>query len=124
RPSFCGAAAHNTRSWRSALVSAVFAVHPCTRRQVLQLVVRKTPLIALSAVSSIVTLLAQRGAIGRPEHLPVSARISNALFTYVYIRQIFLPAALVVFYPRPRSKVLRARLSTRASVASIRFLSK
>ena len=44
-----------------------------TGRQVLQLVLEKIPLIALSAVSSIVTFLAQRGAIGWTEQLPVSA---------------------------------------------------
>jgi tetratricopeptide (TPR) repeat protein len=77
-----------------------------TRRRVLQLVLEKIPLIALSAVSSIVTFLAQRGAIGWTEQLPVSARISNALVAYVvYIRQMFWPAGLAVFYPHPESRL-------------------
>jgi protein O-mannosyl-transferase len=77
-----------------------------TRRQVSQLVVEKIPLIALSAVSSIVTFLAQRGAIGWTEQLPVPARISNALVAYVvYIRQMFWPAGLAVFYPHPESRL-------------------
>ena len=77
-----------------------------TGRQVLQLVVEKIPLIALSAVSSIVTFLAQRGAIGWTEQLPVSARISNALVAYVvYIRQMFWPARLAVFYPHPENRL-------------------
>ena len=75
-------------------------------RPLLQLVLEKTPLIALSAVSSIVTFLAQRGAIGWTEQLPVSARISNALVAYViYIRQMFWPAGLAVFYPHPENRL-------------------
>ena len=77
-----------------------------TGRQVLQLILEKIPLIALSAVSSIVTFLAQRGAIGWTEQLPVSARISNALVAYViYIRQMFWPARLAVFYPHPENRL-------------------
>jgi len=77
-----------------------------TGRQVLQLVVEKIPLIGLSAVSSIVTFLAQRGAIGWTEQLPVPERISNALIAYVvYIRQMFWPARLAVFYPHPENTV-------------------
>jgi len=71
-----------------------------------QLVLEKIPLIALSAVSSIITFLAQRGAIGWTEQLPVSARISNALASYViYIRQMFWPAGLAVFYPHPENRI-------------------
>jgi protein O-mannosyl-transferase len=77
-----------------------------TGRQVLRLIVEKSPLIALSALSSIVTFLAQRGAIGWTEQLPVSARISNALVAYVvYIRQMFWPARLAVFYPHPENRL-------------------
>ena len=77
-----------------------------TGRHVLQLILEKIPLIALSAVSSFVTFLAQRGAIGWTEQLPVSARISNALVAYVvYIRQMFWPAGLAVFYPHPESRL-------------------
>jgi tetratricopeptide (TPR) repeat protein len=77
-----------------------------TGRQMLQLVLEKIPLIALSAVSCIVTFLAQRGAIGWTEQLPVSARISNALVAYVvYIRQMFCPTGLAVFYPHPENRL-------------------
>src|SRR5262249_39649813 len=71
-----------------------------------RLVLEKIPLFALSAVSSIVTFLAQRGAIGWTEQLPMSERISNAFVAYVvYIRQMFWPAALAVFYPHPESRL-------------------
>jgi tetratricopeptide (TPR) repeat protein len=77
-----------------------------TARQALQLVLEKAPLIGLSAVSSMVTFLAQRGAIGWTEQLPVPERISNALVAYVvYIRQMSWPAGLAVFYPHPENRL-------------------
>ena len=83
-----------------------------TGRQVLRLVLEKIPLIALSAVSSVVTFLAQRGAIGWTEQLPISERISNAFVAYVvYIRQMFWPARLAVFYPHPENRVSLREIS-------------
>jgi len=77
-----------------------------TGRQVLQLVMEKIPLIALSAVSSLITFLAQRGAIGWTEQLPMSQRITNAFVAYVvYIRQMFWPTELAVFYPHPENRL-------------------
>jgi tetratricopeptide (TPR) repeat protein len=74
--------------------------------QLLSLLVEKIPLIALSAVSSVVTFFAQRGAIGWTEQLPMLARINNALVTYViYVRQMFWPANLAVFYPHPENRL-------------------
>ena len=76
------------------------------RRQLLSLLFEKIPLIALSAVSGIVTFVAQRGAIGWTEQLPMSARINNAVVTYfVYVRQMFWPANLAVFYPHPENRL-------------------
>ena len=75
-------------------------------RQLLSLLLEKIPLIGLSAVSSVVTFLAQRGALGWTEQLPVSARISNAIVTnVVYIRQMLWPAKLAVFYPHPENRL-------------------
>ena len=74
--------------------------------QLLQLLPEKIPLLALSAVSSTVTFLAQRGAIGWSEQLPMLARINNALVTYIiYVRQMFWPANLAVFYPHSESRL-------------------
>ncbi len=77
-----------------------------TGRQVLQLIMEKIPLITLSAVSSLITFLAQRGAIGWTEQLPMSERITNAFVAYVvYIRQMFWPTELAVFYPHPENRL-------------------
>jgi tetratricopeptide (TPR) repeat protein len=75
-------------------------------RQLLRLVVEKIPLLALSTVSSTVTFLAQRAALGWTEQLPILARINNAIVTYViYVRQMFWPANLAVFYPHPENRM-------------------
>jgi tetratricopeptide (TPR) repeat protein len=77
-----------------------------TRRQFVRLVLEKIPLIAFSGISSIVTFLAQRGAIGWTEQLPMSERVSNAFVAYVvYIRQMFWPTGLAVFYPHPENRL-------------------
>jgi tetratricopeptide (TPR) repeat protein len=75
-------------------------------RQLLSMFLEKVPLIALSAVSSVITFLAQRGALGWTEQLPMLARVNNALMTYVvYMLQMFWPSNLAVFYPHPENRL-------------------
>jgi protein O-mannosyl-transferase len=70
------------------------------------LLVEKIPLIALAAASSVVTLFAQKSAVGFTEQLPVVSRINNAIVTYVlYIWQMFWPTKLAVFYPHPENRL-------------------
>jgi len=72
----------------------------------LKLIVEKIPLLGLAAVSSVVTLFAQKGAVGFTEQLPVITRINNAAVSYVlYIWQMFWPAKLAVFYPHPENRI-------------------
>lgn len=69
-------------------------------------IVEKLPLFAMSAVSMFVTILVQRagGAVGSLEEFPLSVRIGNALVACVhYLRMLFWPTELAVFYPHPRS---------------------
>jgi protein O-mannosyl-transferase len=69
-------------------------------------VLEKVPLIALSAVSSIATFLAQKGAVGWTEELPILERINNAVVSYVlYIWQMLWPVNLAVFYPHPENRL-------------------
>jgi protein O-mannosyl-transferase len=85
--------------------------------QLSSLLVEKIPLIALSAVSSVVTFVAQRGAIGWTEQLPMLSRVNNALVAYVtYMRQMFWPANLAVFYPHPENRLSAWEISLALAV--------
>ena len=75
-------------------------------RKLSGLILEKIPLIALSAISGIVTFLAQRQALGWTEDLPVSLRFNNAVVTYIaYIWQMLWPVKLAVFYPHPENRL-------------------
>jgi Tfp pilus assembly protein PilF len=63
----------------------------------------KVPLLIIAAASSVVTFIAQQGsgAVASLE-LPLDARISNALVSYVgYIWKMLWPSRLAMFYPHP-----------------------
>ena len=68
------------------------------RRQFLE----KTPLLALSTASCIVTYVAQAkgGAVASGAGLSITGRFANAILAYTsYLRQTFWPRGLSVFYP-------------------------
>jgi tetratricopeptide (TPR) repeat protein len=70
-------------------------------------VAEKIPLIVLSAASSVITFLVQKGAVGQTEELPIFERINNAVVSYVlYIWQMLWPVNLAVFYPHPENRLL------------------
>jgi protein O-mannosyl-transferase len=76
------------------------------RDQLWKRVLEKLPLIALSAGSSIATFLAQKGAVGWTEELPMLERINNAVVSYfLYIWQMLCPVNLAVFYPHPENRL-------------------
>ncbi len=69
--------------------------HPIPWRCVLD----KIPLLALSAATCAITVLAQHEAVSP---LPLLLRLSNAaLSSVVYLRQMLFPSGLVVLYPFP-----------------------
>jgi protein O-mannosyl-transferase len=87
-------------------LSRLGARTPDGKAQSLMRVLEKIPLIALSFVSSVVTFLAQKGAVGWTEQLPVATRLNNALVSYVaYIWQMLWPVNLAVFYPHPEHRL-------------------
>ncbi len=66
------------------------------------LFLEKIPFILLSVIVSIVTVWAQNkvGTVASMENLPVLARVTNAIFSYLaYLEKIFWPLNLAVFYP-------------------------
>jgi tetratricopeptide (TPR) repeat protein len=84
----------DTPSWR-------FSIPMFSRR-----LREKVPLLGLSAMSCIVTYMAQaRGnAVTSLENVPLGYRMSNALLSYAtYLVKTVWPASLAVFYPHPVS---------------------
>ncbi len=83
-----------------------------------RLVVEKLPLLAMSIVSSIVTMLAQRsgGAVRDFHQVPLVQRAANAVIAYgEYLWQTVWPADLAVFYPYPAT-IEASRLSLAGGV--------
>ncbi len=74
---------------------------PPSPRDLARLLAEKLPLLALSAASSLATLLAQRGsALVSLDELPFALRLANAGIAYVsYLAKAFWPAHLAVLYP-------------------------
>jgi tetratricopeptide (TPR) repeat protein len=63
-------------------------------------IVEKAPLLLLSLLAAIATLIAQRTTVNYSEELPLTWRVGNALLSYLaYIGQMLWPARLAVFYP-------------------------
>jgi tetratricopeptide (TPR) repeat protein len=70
------------------------------------LVTEKIPLFALSAVSSVVTFLAQLHGARAIDQLPLAWRLNNAAVSYAaYIWQMFWPFRLAAFYPHPNDQL-------------------
>ena len=62
----------------------------------------KAPLLAMSAIASVLTFLAQRsgGAVASLVHVPITRRLANAAAAYLgYIGKAFWPVDLAVLYP-------------------------
>jgi len=69
-----------------------------------RMAIEKLPLLALSAASCAVTLLAQSRAIQLTESYSLPLRFANALATcMIYLGQMVWPAGLAVFYPYPHN---------------------
>jgi len=67
-----------------------------------KLVLEKLPLLLLSVMSSLVTVVAQRGTIATTENLPVTLRVLNAFYSYLmYIWKMFWPSGFALYYPHP-----------------------
>ncbi len=76
-----------------------------------RLVLEKLPLLFLSALSSAVTVYAQSQyrVVASLDALPLRVRIENALLSYfLYIKKMFWPVDLAVFYPHSVASPLNA----------------
>ncbi len=70
------------------------------------LAIEKIPLFALSAAASVATVLAQTVTMASLEQLPLLPRLKNAAVSLItYLRQMFWPTDLAVFYPHPHDQL-------------------
>jgi tetratricopeptide (TPR) repeat protein len=71
------------------------------------ILLEKAPLLALSAVASVVTIWAQSAhAISALESLPLGVRLANSSVAYVaYICKMFWPTCLAALYPHPGTSI-------------------
>ncbi|HSF14185.1 MAG TPA: tetratricopeptide repeat protein [Vicinamibacteria bacterium] len=86
------------------LLLDIWPLRRLTKASWSRLLLEKVPLFALVFVSSVVTFLVQRsaGAVQSFQTYSFSARLSNALVTYVaYIGRAFWPLHLSPYYPHP-----------------------
>ena len=92
-----------------------------------RLIYEKTPLFIPVAISSVLTILAQKdaGALYTFEALPITNRIANAFVSYAgYIIKTIWPQNLAVFYPHPFGGVLLWYVFLAAlAIAAISFFS-
>jgi tetratricopeptide (TPR) repeat protein len=89
------------------------------RRIVFRLLAEKVPFVALTVVSSVVTVIVQWGAVREHQGFPLAARVGNALTAYVaYLGTTFWPVGLAMLYPL-RFVSLWAALASLAALIGI-----
>ncbi len=91
------------------LVLLLLDYWPLERLQIktlLRLILEKVPLLALSAVSSIITLAVQTKAVVAVSSLPLKIRLANSFLSYIkYIAKTFFPSHLAFYYPHPTNYI-------------------
>ncbi|MFC1532333.1 tetratricopeptide repeat protein [Thermodesulfobacteriota bacterium] len=87
------------------------------------LTLEKVPLLAISTVACIITILAQQswGAVRTLETFPLNIRIANSLISYIcYIGKMIWPHKLAVFYPHPGDAI--SLLQATGSALTLAFI--
>lgn len=75
---------------------------PTPQQPVSRLLLEKLPLLAISAASSLATMVAQKGAIQPLQVLPLDARLENAVASYfLYLWKALWPSGFAIHYPNP-----------------------
>jgi tetratricopeptide (TPR) repeat protein len=63
----------------------------------------KVPLLLVCAADAVVTYWVQL-VLGGQQTIPLATRVSNSMLSYIiYVRQLFWPSRLAVFYPYPQA---------------------
>ncbi len=110
-------------------VQAIFkeerpAAHKFQWALVRPLILEKIPLMALAALSCIVTYFVQKkgGAVIPIEAFPLGARVANGFVSYIiYIAKTVWPINLAVFYPHPGLLPLRQVLGVVLLLGAVSF---
>jgi len=90
------------------------------RKVLARLVLEKWPLFLFVIASSVVTVIAQRGAMQPIWRIGFAARLGNAAIAYVdYIRQMFWPKDLAVMYPWYAARLQPSRIALAALLLAI-----
>jgi protein O-mannosyl-transferase len=88
-----------------------------------RLLLEKWPLFLFSLASSVVTIIAQRGAMQPIWRIGFAARLGNSAIAYVeYIRQMFWPKDLAVMYPWYAERLQPSSIALAAALLAIIFL--
>jgi hypothetical protein len=78
------------------------AVFPVPQARFSGLVLEKLPLLALSAGSAILTMVAQSVSVVPTQALPIGVRLETSLYAYgMYLWKAIWPAHLALIYPHP-----------------------
>ena len=71
-----------------------------------RLIGEKIPLLLLSALACVVTVLVQKNALQLAQHWSLPVRVGNAAVSYVaYLGQMIFPTGLAVLYPHPGNRL-------------------
>jgi protein O-mannosyl-transferase len=83
----------------------------------MRLVVEKLPLLALSATSAVITMVAQKAGGAIHNEYPFWDRLFNAIFSYSrYVEKAIWPSRLAAFYPHPGHSLPMWQVATSALV--------
>ncbi|HJT45767.1 MAG TPA: hypothetical protein VJ721_05785 [Chthoniobacterales bacterium] len=97
------------RRWRGAGISqeeVASTSEPLSSSTFAGILVEKLPLVALALIASAVTVLVQTVTMASLDQLGLLPRLKNAVFSVViYLRQIFWPVDLAIFYPHPHDQL-------------------
>jgi protein O-mannosyl-transferase len=88
--------------------SSPSAALPVPQQRFSRLLLEKVPLLALSAASAVITIIAQNsgGSIRSLSDFSFATRLENAICSYaLYIAKAFWPTRLTVYYPFPEHGV-------------------
>ncbi|MFM9962922.1 MAG: tetratricopeptide repeat protein [Planctomycetaceae bacterium] len=79
-----------------------FTAQPIEQFGALRLILEKLPFVVLTILSCVVTLQVQRAGGALDLHVALSDRLANAVLAYGwYLKMLFVPKDLSVFYPHP-----------------------